>query len=212
MSATSENIAGARIFRLAATSGLITGTSAGDVAFAFRNPSLAASPVAMRLLFLALKWRTVAGFTSAQELALAAHIVTSFGLANYTGGTDLSKPDTNPAYLNTGLVVDSTYSYTTPKTKSVLASGNVRIATTGALTQGAAPTVQSQPFAWEAFSELAAAATVQKGLADIIYAPDRDFDHKLDFGADAGFVVKLPIALGAGGTGRLSVEAIWAER
>lgn len=209
MSASSEKISGANIFRLAATSGLITGTSAGDVVFAWRNPS---TTKMQRLLYLALKWRTVAGFTAAQEMALAVHVVTSFGAANYTGGTDLSDPASSPAYLNTGLVLDSTYSYTTPKTKSVLLTGNVRIASTGALSQGAAPTVQSQPFAWDAFSELAAAATVHKGRADIVHAPRRDFGFELDFGSDAGFVAKLPIALAAGGTGRLSVEVVWAER
>jgi len=209
MSATFEKTAGANIFRLGATSGLITGTSANGVILAWRNPS---SEKAQRLLYLALKLRTVSGFTAAQEVALAAHVVTSFATANYSGGTDLSDPASNPAYVNAGLMLNSAYSYTTPRTKSVLATGNVRIATTGALTHAGSPVIQSQPFLWDTFSELATVATVQKGLCDLIYAPDRDVDHHLDFGSDAGFVVRLPIALGAGGTVRLNVEAVWAER
>jgi hypothetical protein len=210
MSASFEKTAGANIFRLGATSGLITGTAANAVVFAFRNPS--ASEKGLRLLYLGLKARTVSGFTTAQEVALAAHVVTSFNALNYTGGTDLSNPASNPAYVNAGLMLNSAYSYTTPRTKSVLATGNVRIATTDALAHAGTPVIQSQPFLWDAFAELGAAATVHKGLCDLIYAPDRDVDHHLDFGADAGFVVRLPIALGAAGTIRLNVEAVWAER
>ena len=209
MSASKEKTAGANIFRLGATSGLITGVSADGVAFAFRNPS---SEKCCRLLYLALKARTITGFTAAQELALAAHVVTSFDTGNYAGGTDLSNPASSPAYVNAGLTLDSTYSYTTPRTKSVLVTGNARISTTAALTHSGSPVIQSQPFLWETFSELAAAATVQKGLCDAIYAPDRDVDHHHDFGLNAGFIVKWPIALGAGGTVRLNVEMVWAER
>lgn len=209
MSASRERIAGGRVFRLAATSGLITGLSANDVVLAWRWP---ATEVLQTLLYLSLKWRTVAGFTTAQELALAAHVVTSFGAANFTGGTDLSDPASNPAYANTELPLDSSYSYVVPGTKSQLVAGNVRIATTGTLTQGAAPTVKSQPFLWDEFSELAASASTHKGIMDLVYAPDRDVDDALCFGGDAGFIVRTPIALGAAGTGRLSVEAVWHER
>lgn len=209
MSVTKEQLAGGGVYRLSAVSGLIAGVSAAGVSFAFRNPS---TEKACRLLYLAAKVRTVAGFTAAQELALAAHIVTSFDTGNYTSGVDLSNPASAPAYVNTALMLDSGYSYTTPRTKSVLTTGCARISDTGALSHSGSPVIQASPFAWDASSELAAAATVQKGLANLVYAPDRDGEAHLDFGSNAGFILRWPIALGAGGTARLAVDMVWAER
>lgn len=193
---------GGKLFRLAATSGLITGLSANDVMFAWRNPDL--------LQFIAeirVKWRTVAGFTAAQEMAVAAHLVSSFVAANYSGGTDLSDPASNPAYIRCDEGFGASLSKATDKSR--LVSGNVRIATTGALTHAGSPVIQSQPFLWDGFAELASAATVHKGRADMVYAPSDQ--RELPFGADGGFIVRAPIALGAGGTGRLSVEVCWYE-
>lgn len=195
---------GAKQFRLAATSGLITGLSANDVVFALRNPS---SSAVLLVTDLRARWRTVAGFTAAQEMAVAAHLVSSFATANYTGGTDLSDPSSNPAYSRRDAGFGA--SLTDPSTKSSLASGNVRIATTGALSHAGAPVIQSHPFLWDGFAELAAAATVHKGRAELVYDP-RD-EGPLLLGSDAGFIIRAPIALGAGGTGRLSVEVCWAE-
>lgn len=209
MGAEREQVGGANVFRLSAVSGLVTGVSANGVVFALRNPS---SEKALRLLYLAIKARTVAGFTGAQELAVAAHLVTSFDAANYSGGTDLTNPASAPGYVNVNLPIRSDYSYTTPRTKSVLTTGCGRIADTGALTHGGSPVIQAQPFAWNAFSELATGAAVPKGGCDLIYACDRDGDQQLDFGSDAGFIVKVPIALGAGGTVRFHVDALFAER
>ena len=209
MSARSEKIAGSNIYRLCAVSGPIAGVAANGVVFAFRNPS---TEKAIRLLYLAVKARAVLGFTAAQEVAVAAHLVTSFAAANYTSGTDLSNPASNPAYVNADLVLDATYSYTTPRTKSVLLTGNVRISDTGALAHAGAPVIAAPPLGWDCYGELAAAATVDKGRSDIVYAPDRDVDHHLTFGSDAGFIVRLPVALGAGGTLRVAVEAVWGER
>jgi hypothetical protein len=197
---------GGKIYRLAAVSGLITGVSADGVLFAFRNP--AASGKALHFVDLRAKVRTVAGFTAAQEFAAAAHWVSSFDDASYTGGTDLSDPASNPAYVLEDQVLDASTSYTTPRSKSVLVAGNVRIADTGALSHGGSPVIRSQPFAWDAYAELAAAATVHKGRAELVYAPA----GSQPVGEDAGFIIKAPIALGAGGTARLFVEVRWFER
>lgn len=197
---------GGKIYRLAATSGLITAITADGVLFAFRNPS--ASGKALHFLDVRAKARVVTGFTAAQELALAAHWVSSFAAANYTGGTDLSNPASNPAYVLEDQALDSATSYTVPKTKSVLATGNVRIATTDALAHAGSPVIRSQPFAWDAYAELAAAATVQKSRAELHHAPA----GSQPVGEDAGFIIKAPVALGAAGTVRLFVEVRWFER
>jgi len=114
--------------------------------------------------------------------------------------------------VNPGLTIDSSYVYTTPRTKSVLTTGCARISDTAALSHSGSPVIQSQPFLSDAFSELASAATVQRGGVVLEYAPVRDVDHYLDFGQNAGFIVRWPVALGAGGTVRLGVEMLWGER
>jgi len=200
---------GARIFRMSAVSGLITTVTSNGVVFAHRNPS---ASVVQHLVELVVKYRTVAGFTSAQEMALAASWATAFGAtpANYTGGTDLSDPASNPAYVNLGVPLGSSYSYTDERTRSVLASGNVRIADTAALSHAGTPTINSQPFAWDNFSELAAAGTVNKGFFDFKWQPSNDAEGAM--GENAGFVIRPPITMGAGGTGRFQVSYVWYER
>ncbi len=201
---------GARIYRLHATSGLITGVSADGVIAAWRNPS---ADVPQHLLAIVCRARTVSGFTAAQQLALSAHWVTAFGspAANYTGGTDLSDPAT-PAYnlLNQPLTA-SLDPYTAERTKSVLASGNVRIATTSALSHAGSPTIRTQPFARDSFSELATGASIHKGFCDAFF-PVRDDDPPQMLGQNAGFIVKLPVALGAGGTVEFDLDVLWYER
>lgn len=193
---------GAKLFRLAATSGLITGLSANDVMFAWRNPDSF-----QWLAELRVKWRTVAGFTAAQEMALGAHLVSSFVAANYSGGTDLSNPASSPAYIRNDEGFGASLSKATEKSR--LVSGNVRISDTGALTHAGSPVIQSQPFLWDAYAELAAAATVHKGRAEMLFAPN-DL-RELVLGSDGGFIIRAPVALGGGGTGRLSVEVAWYE-
>lgn len=207
MYSTQLGIDRSKPFRLAATSGLITTVTAAAPIFAWRNPS---PTVVQHITRLVVKWRTIDGYTAAQELAMATHLVSSFVGANYTGGTDLSDPASNPAYLNREVPYTTGLVYGAATYASVLVAGNVRIATTGALAHGGAPVIQAQPFIWDAFAELAAAATIQKGIMDMAYAPLDKIT--LPIGNDAGFVIRPPITMGAGGTGRLSVEVEWVER
>lgn len=196
---------GGRLFRLHAVSGLVTGLSANDVLFAFRNPD---TVLPLCLQSVRAKWRTVAGFTASQEVAIAAHLVSSFAATNYASGTDLSNPASSPAYVRRDSGFGATL--TEPRSKSRLVAGNVRISDTGALTHAGSPVIQASPFIWDSYAELAAAATVHKGRAELAFDPtDQD---ELEVGADGGFIIRAPIALGAGGTGRLSVEVCWFER
>lgn len=205
--AARERTSGGRVFRLSAVSGLITGVSANGVVFAWRNPS---ATVIQHVVEVNARWLTVAGFTAAQEVAIAGHLVSDFDETNYAGGTDLSDPASNPAYINVDENYDVGYSYAEVRSKSVLVTGNVRIATTAALTTAGTPVIQTQPFGWAGYSDLAAAATVQKGSAAFRYAPANGAVKRI--GEDAGFIIRHPVALGAGGTGRLAVEVVWYER
>jgi hypothetical protein len=86
----------------------------------------------------------------------------------------------------------------------------VRIATTAALTHAGTPVVKSQPFAWDNFSELAASATLNKGFFDWRWRPFNEAEGKIS--SNAGFVIRSPIAMGAGGTARFQIDYVWIER
>lgn len=196
---------GAPEFHVSGLSGIVAASLAADsVLFHFRNPHTNAAGV--RLKRLVAKWRTVAGYTASQEVSLGAYEVSAFGgtPADYTGGTSLGAvsriygPDTSSK----------------PARVTSLAAGNISIATTAGLSHAGSPTIASQPFAYDGANELAAAATVAKGGFDLVWQPSSEgSDHRkgLVLIPGRGFVIRNPIALGAGGTGRLFVECIWEE-
>jgi hypothetical protein len=192
-------------FHVSGLSGIVAASLAADsVLFHFRNPDTNTHTV--RLKRLVAKWRTIAGYTAAQEVSLAAYEVTAFGAtpADYTGGTSLGAtirtfgPDTAPKPFRT----------------TSLAAGNVSICTTAGLAHAGTPTVASQPFAYDGANELAAAATVAKNSFDLEWQPSYEaIDNRKGFvfAPGRGLVIRNPIALGAGGTGRLFVEVFFEE-
>jgi hypothetical protein len=203
-------------FNLSAHSGIIAASLAANaVLFAWRNPTTFANGDAntrgQRLKQLFIKCRTVTGYTAAQEISLGAYEVSVFGVTgvDYTGGTDLSNPASNPAIRALGPDLGPR-----PAQETVLQSGNVRIASTAGLSHVGSPTIATHPFAWDSSFELAAAATVHEGAFDVVWTPSMEAsDHKkgLMLYPGKGFVIRNPIALGAGGTVRLFVEAFWEE-
>jgi hypothetical protein len=191
-------------FQLSAKSGLITGLSAADVVFAWRWP--AAAPDVQWITGIEVKGATVTGYTAAQEVGFDL-LPATFGGANYAGGTDLSHPTTaaNHAYI----ARTTPYGLDTTQRASKLLTGNVRISDTAALTHSGSPVVATHPILFDTCADLAAAATVQKGR---LYGKWTPPDGKAwGIGADAGFVIKLPIALGTAGTLRLWVSVFFAE-
>jgi hypothetical protein len=206
-------------FNLSAFSGLIAGTqTANSTFFAWRNPPTTSNGdpnnLYQRLKMLVVKCRTVTGFTAAQEISLAAYHVSQFGSpsqADFTGGTDLSNQSAGTdAIRRLGPDVASG-----PKQVSVLQSGNVRIATTTALTPPSGTvSIASHPFLWDGYFELAAAATVQEGSFTAVWtpSPEGSIGHKgLLLAPGRGFVIQNPVALGAAGSLRMNVEAFFEE-
>lgn len=203
-------------FSLSARSGLIAGAvSADGVLFAWRNPPTlldgSTNRIGQRLKMLVAKARTVTGFPTAQEIALSAHVVSVFGspVADYTGGTDLSDQTTANAIRRLGPDPGPK-----PQQVSVLRSGNVRIATTAALSHAGSPTIETHPFASDSWNELASNAVVQTGGCDLVWTPSPEgSDHckGLLMLPGTGFIIKVPVALGATGTIRLWVEAFFEE-
>jgi len=206
-------------FNLSAQSGLIAGSvSANGVLFAWRNPTTkvdgSTSQIGQRIKMLIVKARTVTGFPTAQEIMLAATFVSAFGspAADYSGGTDLSDQfaaSPTDAIRRLGADIGGK-----PQQVSVLQTGNVRIATTAALTHGGSPTIKTHPFASDSWFELASASTVQEGGCDLVWTPSPEgsaLTKGLLLHPGTGFIVRNTIALGATGTVRLFVEVFWEE-
>ncbi len=206
---------------MSARSGLVAGAvSADGVLFAWRNPptrldgatATATNQIAQRIKMLVCKARTVTGFPTAQEVALSAHYVSVFGspVADYTGGTDLSdQVGGTDAIRRLGADIGPK-----PGQTSVAATGNIRIATTAALSHAGSPTIKTHPFASDSWFELATSATVQEGGCDLIWTPSPEgSDHckGLLLHPGTGFIIKVPIALGVTGTLRLFIEVFWEE-
>lgn len=195
-------------FQISAASGLTTGIASNGVLFAFRNDSSFLVYV-HRLRFRA---RTIVGFTNAQELALGAHWVLAHPNP-YTGGTELSNKLSSPQYLSLQKPLSASYAWSSGATYGVsgiskLGSGAIMIANTAALSNAGSPTILAQPFAHDAFSELATGATIGKGFLEAKYSGGA---WPRQLGAGAGLVIRPPVAFGSGGTVRLWVDVIWSE-
>lgn len=183
-------LTGAQFYSLSMTSGLITTVAAGTATAGHLGVIRFAS--ATKLFFVTrfrMHWETVAGFTAAQELALVANILTGYSAA-HTGGT-------------AGVVL-----LRAPALDATSLTG--RIATTGELTAGT-HTIGAQ-LARGCFSELAAAATLQKGFIDEQKGGDDDPHPVAVLSNQNGILVSNAILMGAGGTGRLTVDLEGYER
>jgi len=182
-------------FRMAAISGLLTTIAAGSATaghvFAARWGH--ASKLAM-IHYFAMRWRTIAGFTAAQEMALDAFRLTGY-TASHSSGTPITLTSPNLKKR----ISDPATQFT-----------DLRIGAAAALTAGT-HTLDTEPFLSDAFAELAAAATVHKGRFDAIFDGTNTQDHPLVLAQNEGIIVRNKILMGAGGTGRLIVEMVWSE-
>jgi hypothetical protein len=206
-------------FHLGAKSGIIAASLAADsVLFAWRNAHASKHQFIARV---SAKWRAITGYTAEQEIELAVLPVTSFAAASYTGGTDLSDYTGGSAVLATNAIKPRSKNRGDQSLvlRSCLESGNVRIATTAGLSHAGSPTRATHPWVAGGCQELATGVTVQRGAFDVTWeAPGFesgaglvDFEGCWPIPSENGFIITNPIALGAGGTGRLYVEVDWLE-
>lgn len=184
-------------YRLTAISGLMTTIAAGTATaghiFAWRWGS--AAPNIVKVYRINVRFRTIAGFTAAQEIEFAAYRATGYS-ASHTGGTPI---------VTTGTELRKD---TTDDGGSFLT--DARIATTAALTAGT-HTLQANPFFADSYAELAAAATVPKGRIDTGYNYQELLHEPLVFRQNEGFIIRNEILMGAGGTVRMFVDMDWIE-
>jgi len=180
----------AHAYSLSMTSGLLTTVAAGTssdghvAALRYVHASKAFHVTRLRVL-----WQTVAGFTVAQEVSFAAYLLSAYSAAHTDGSA--------------GVVV--------PRAPGLDATGlSARIGDTGELTAGT-QTIGAQLLRGS-FSELADAATVHKGFIDEQRGGDDDPHVVCVLATTTGILVRNEILMGAGGTGRLTVELDGYER
>jgi hypothetical protein len=179
----------AQFYRLSATSGLLTTIAAGTltVGHVFAARFTHASKL-FHVTRLRVAWQTIAGFTAAQEVSLAAYKVTGFTVAHTTGGTVVAPLALAPGYDASSL------------------AGRIGAAST---ITGSTLVIAEQILRGS-FAELAAAATVQKGFID---QEAMNVLHPVCvLGNNEGILVRNEILMGSGGTGRLTVEIDGYER
>jgi len=196
-------VQGGNGYTIGPATGLLTGVAAGSATaghiFAARWAPAAGKPTLAILTRLRIRWLTIAGFTAAQEVGLDLSRVTGYTAA-HTGGT---------ALVATGLRKDRTFHANgVPFPDS--AFNDIRIGTTGALTAGT-HTFDPTPFRQDGYSELAAAATVAKGSFQLFYSNEDLNAEPIILAANEGIVARNTIAMGAGGTARVTVEMSWVE-
>lgn len=184
-------------YGIAAVSGIFSGVAAGTASaghlFALRFPTPQNTQAVFVLQRLRARWRTIAGFTAAQQIAMDLSIVRSYTAA-HTGGGGTQTPSPKRSAFPASLIQ----------------AANLQIANTGALTNGT-ETFDASPLKWDSFSELAAAATVFKGAMEI-YLSTEDLDrYPVVLVPGEGLVLRNLVAMGAGGTAQLGVEVDWLE-
>ena len=178
-------------FRLAARSGACTGIAAGGAIFAFRWTDTVAKA---RIRAIEVAHLVTTGYTAAQEVGYEIISGRTWTVAP-SGGTALTLT-TNNGKLNV----------TSNSTR--IAGNNMRIATTGALTNGTV-TIDTQPFAVDSVWSLAGAA----GAAIGWNRPTLEFSEPsgLILATNEGFLVRNTVAQGAAGVGTWFVNVQWDE-
>lgn len=178
-------------------SGLITGVASGSAtaghlwACRFTTPTNTVTDPRRYAVIQRLRIRffTIAGYTSAQEVLLALFKLTAYTAA-HTGGVALTP-------------VKKSESYATPLM-------TMQLANTTALTAGT-QTISTDSIRAGAFSELAAAATVPKGVVDIYLSTEDLIRDPIILSNNEGLLLRNELLMGAGGTARLAVEIDWRE-
>lgn len=194
-------------------SGLLTTVAAGTASaghvWAFQWPAITAAQTnageARRFAIIQrvrIRAATVTGFTAAQEVRFALFKLTGY-TAPHTGGVATVVPTKKRTGAVAGVAPPA--HGVMPASRAVIQIGN-----TGALTDGThdAPI---DPIRVAAYSELAAAATVQKGFYEGLMSTEDIITHPMVLQGDEGLMLRNEIVMGAGGTVRLVVECDWVE-
>lgn len=184
-----------RSMRVAEKTGLCTGIAAGGSIFQFRNSHATLSCMIRRIEVAHL---VTTGYTAAQEVGYHIMRGTSWSAAP-SGGTALTLTG---AFGKLNTATDAT----------ILAANDVRIATTGALTDGTV-TLDTHLLGSDATWALAATAGGVIGWNAVVFddAPNEQRLKGLLLRNNEGFLIKNTVAQGAAGVGRWYVNVVWDE-
>jgi hypothetical protein len=172
------------------------GVAAGGLVFSFRwNPSTTTNLCMIRRVEVG--FATTTAFTAAQSVQYSMQIARSF-TASDTGGTSLSL-----AQANTGKM------RTTMPSSAFTSTGNIQIASTGAMSAGTR-TLDSYPIAYAATFGPAASAIPTVMPITAMYQ-HQSGDYPLILANNEGFIVSNVIAMGAAGIINLTVNVEWME-
>lgn len=207
-------------FHLHAVSGLVATAAANGVLFAWHNPSSTRKQYIQRVR-ATLITTTPPTTTNHQEVALemTKAVFASSG-GDYTDGKNLSDPATAANYAVRNRNLDLQRVTSTGQTPvSILTSGNVRIADTAAMTAGASPpTIDAHPWAWDGVRVIGdGTVTVNPSVYLDWVNPTPAVHHEspeigcLPLGQDAGFLIRMPIAIANSLVVRCAVEVEWLE-
>jgi hypothetical protein len=184
-----------RSLRISEKSGLCTGIAAGGSIFQFRNSHATLACLIRRIEVAHL---VTTGYTAAQEVGYHVMRGTSWSVAP-SGGTALT-------------LTGAFGKLNTSAGSTILAANDVRVATTGALTDGTV-TLDTHLLGADAAWALAGTAGGAIGWNAIMF-DDAPGDQRLKgllLQNNEGFVIKSTIAQGAAGVGRWFVNVVWDE-
>lgn len=201
-------------FHLHAVSGLVATAAANGVLFAWHNDSASATQYIQRVR-AKLSVQAPPSVT-AQEAAISMH--RAVFTTDFTDGQNLSDPATAANYAVRHRNLDITkIRLANYIPVSSLASGNVRIASTAALS-GATPTVDAHSWQYGVTKALPVATVVAIPDAVLTWEnpiPCKDFEEirmgSMPLTEDQGFVITMPVAIANSLVIRLSVEVEWVE-
>lgn len=143
---------------------------------------------------ITLRFDSITGFVTAQELGVDCIIARGYSVA-HSGGTALTL--TGNSFKKRASQASTNFS-------------DIRVATTGALTSGT-HTLDPHPIIVKSSKELAVLATVMGSSFSVSYNLNELSQHPIILSQNEGIVVRNLILMGSGGTARVGIEMDWLE-
>lgn len=173
----------------------VTGTmaaalAANSVVFSMRNATTSTADQMLHIQRIRLRYTTIVAYTTPITAGRRLEIIRgSAASAAYTGGTAITNATKK---VTTGIASQA----------DAANGGDIRIATTGALTAPATITIDNYPFTAITLTHVGTAGASQDLVAEFSGANDQP----IELGAGEFLLIRNPVAMDAAGTWQLSVE------
>jgi hypothetical protein len=180
-------------YQIGAVSGLLTGAAAGATVFSFRWAPSTSTQLCM-IRRVEVGFSTTTAFGTAQALSYSMIIARSYTVSP-TAGTQLLFSAANSGKMRTAM-----------PNSAFVAAGDIRIASTAAITAGTR-TLDTNPVAYVQGSSTAIGTT----LTSQPIFQHQPGDYPLILATNEGFEIQSNIAMGATGVINLTVMVEWME-